>query len=406
MLVKKILLSALPFFLGPAISLLFSILVARRESPEIFGAYAVAIALYSFIVGFSDAGFKNFLLSRSEAVAEGGAGHLYVVTSAISAFLVLLFLLFLILGGYSDATVHLWTAVALEAITLGVLYKGAMFQHQISDELSAFSVSDIFGKLTYGAIKIFSYLIWNNLLFSILISGFFLFLFYTTLTYQTFGKRSVFFRILDTSKHFEAIRFFMRKWRGWGPFALSFLAFYLYFTSNRLIISFLLGEQVVAVFSAAYLLISLGEIPISVIWALYLPKARTSNYSERVNFFLLLMLSFAAALVCFYAILAAYIFKLIFPTSYAESPKLLFGMSFYFLFRYPNLVYEIFFAAGNKYIVFTRLRLLSAFLGVLMNILLIPIYGVWTAVLCMVLCEALITVLCIGSKFNVKTDSH
>ncbi|MFI8747747.1 hypothetical protein ACIGKL_21650 [Pseudomonas sp. NPDC077186] len=375
--------------------------MARKESPETFGAYAVTIALYSFVVGISDAGFKNFLLSRPGVVA--GSGDLYAVTSSLSILFISAFFLLLTLGGYSNVTVHLWMAITLEVLALSVLHKGVMFEYQLSDKLSVFSIFDIWGRLVYGGIKILSYLFWGDVLLSIFVSASILFLFYMALIYRTFGQKGL--RALSASRYLESMRLFFREWRGWMPFALAFLAFYLHFTSNRLIVSFLLGEEALAVFAAAYLLISLGEIPVSVIWALYLPKVSSGGYEKNIHLYLLLMSVFSVFLVICYGFFSLYIFDSVFPESYSGASSFMLGMSIYFLFRYPNLVFEIFFAAEKKYLFFTKFRLFSAVLGVLVNALLIPIYGIWVAVTCVVLCEALITAFCIVSKFNAKIDN-
>jgi len=401
---KKTLISSMPFLLGPAISLGFTLLIVRRESPETFGAYSLAIALHAFIVGFSDAGLKNYLLSQKQVEPHIKSDQYFLthITLFFSLFLILCAHLFLSFDNYSETTRLIWTLVAIESISLAVLHKSLTFAAQARDTLPTFSRIDTYGKLLYGAIKISTYLYFSDLATSIATSSTFSLVFYFLILYRSLKLRPSAQPASFLADAFKSIASLYRKRALWTPFGLSFLAFYLYFTSNKIIISFQLGEEALAAFSVAHLFISLGEIPLAIIWAIYMPKICRAGENKNFIKSLWAMFIFSAGLVLAYAIFSLQLYPYIIPQKYNDSALLLVGMSLYFIFRYPNLVLEIELSAKQRYKQFTRIRISVAALALLTNILLLPIYGLWVTVACMVFSEAVVTALSFRKAFDDK----
>jgi O-antigen/teichoic acid export membrane protein len=181
-------------------------------------------------------------------------------------------------------------------------------------------------------------------------------------------------------KPFRSLIAMLRLWRAWLPFTVSFFAFFLYFGSDRILVEALLGAESLAVYTAAYSFIALGQIVVTAFWSLYMPRISRGDQVFSLRKFVTLAMALSLGMVAGYQVFARYLFDHFYPDGYAEGALILSVMSAFFIF--------------------VRMRVGCGLVSVVLNVLCIPVYGLIAPALVVILCEALLCLFILGSEWR------
>jgi len=383
---------AFPMLLNPLLSFVFLIIVANYSEVRVYGDLVFAITLSTIVISFSDFGLRDFLLGK-KAVDDNisiGANLFYpsVVGFGLIAGSVLIYLTI----SASGQLYIIWMSLLPEALALGVFHKSLFFSYQKDSLLASFSRADVLCKILPFFVKLTMYFATGNVWFSILTGSLLSLTIYLCWMYFRCAKSQVFF----VGEPPASVLFRMAsRWRQWIPYTLSFFAFFLYFSSDKIIIKEVLGEEQLAFYAAAYSFISVGQIIVTAVWSIYMPRISrgVDDFGQRRFVFISLLGGWL--LFGFYAVFASFFFHYFYPSAYESSGVVLLVLSAFFIFRLPNVVYEMYWVAKDAYSIFFSLRLFSGVLNVVLNVLFVSVYGILAAAVTTVLSELLIFVLVI-----------
>lgn len=378
--------------LPAAFNFAFLIFAARNQTIEEYGAIVFAITVSVFISSFSDLGLRDFLLTKtalnhnlSKESSLFFNGTLFFTIFTTAAFLYTYF------SASEPASAIFVLLLTPEAYALGVLQKTLFLRYQKEDDLISFSKIDSLAKISISAAKIAVYIQTKDAFYAFLLSSLSnlsLYAIWLLKTHRTQQEPPPLWKIARSS-----VTEILPRYRIWIFYTLSFFSFYLYSTADKLIIAGTLGETKLALYMAAFSFVSLGQIFVSAVWSLYMPKiSRDSKAISRKILF-----SQAILAGCFFFLIYQFLgppaIELLFPSGYSESTITISILSLYFLFRFPNVVFEIYWVAEERYDAFVKLRLITAAISVTANSLLIPTLGFQFAAWTMVFSELLLLLL-------------
>ena len=155
---------------------------------------------------------------------------------------------------------------------------------------------------------------------------------------------------------------------------------------------FVLDAEQLAVYSAAMAFMAIGQIAVGVLWSLYMPRlSRGEELWSYKKFIAILgflgVLAFGA-----YQVVSYWAYEYIYPNAYQYGAYVLSLASLYFVFRFPNVVMEIFYIVDGRYAVFVKMRIILGVFAVVGCILLLPLVGIIGAALSLVAAELLLMV--------------
>ncbi len=382
----------IPMILQPLLTFAFLLLVARSSAIESYGALALSIVLASVVITFSDVGLRDYLLSRN-AINKGisRGENLFFPSSLGYLTLAAAALIYAHLIAETDLAFWLLVASLPEAFALGVLHKSLFFDYQKHDQLVRFSSLDAFNKSAPFVIKIVAFWLLRDIVLAVALGAI-----TALLTYSVW----FFLRCVRTRSFFtgeagpvESVRDMFSFWRAWSPFTISFLAFFLYFGCDRIIIEALLGSEPLAVYAAAYSFIAIGQIVVTAFWSLYMPRVSRGDDVFSQRRFLGLAVLLSLAMFAGYQLFAVYIFEYLYPQSFADATLIMSIMSGFFIFRLINVVFEMHWVAKEKYDSFVKRRVLCGIISVALNLSFIPFAGLLVPAVVVVFCELLLTVM-------------
>jgi len=389
--------------LPAAFNFLFLLFAARSQSIEEYGAIVFAITISLFITSFSDLGLRDFLLSKT-ALKHGLSkeSHLFFNGTLFFIALTTAALLYTHFTASEPTSAKLIWLLLPEAYAFGVLQKTIFLKYQKEDQLVLFSKIDSTAKILITATKILIYIETKQVLHAFLFSSLSSIVFYA---WWFLNKCWIPEEFSPLHKSFiTSVAVILSKYKSWIFYTLSFFSFYLYTTADKLIIAGTLGEAKLALYMAAFSLVSLGQIFVSAAWSLYMPKISRDqeSVSKKSLFFQATISGLIFSLI--YYFLGPPAIQLLFPLSYFDSIQTISILSLFFLFRFPNVVFEIYWVAQERYSLFVKLRLIAATISIAANFLLIPTLGFQVAAWTMVFSELLLLLLIVSFQLKSTTE--
>lgn len=393
----KLGLVATPMLLQPLLGLSFLIMVSQQATQIEYGALAFNLVILSMIVSFSDLGLRDYLLSR-DAIENGLSKGANLLFPSLAFFLILAAIAFSYISASdnTEAYVLLFAALLPECFALGILQKAIFFSYQTENRISRYSVIDAICKIAPFITKILAYWSFDNLVISVAAGASTAFILYTIWFFRVSKAKIDFFKSSITPA--ESLVSMLRMWHNWMPFAISYASFFLYFGADRILVEAFLGTEQLAIFASACAFIAAGQIVVNAIWSLYMPRlSRREDIFGRKK--LLLFASILSGLMFIsYQGFATYVFDQLYPENYSAATNVISVMSFYFLFRIINVVYEMYWVAENRYHLFVKLRVASGIFSVVANIILIPRFGILAPAFVLVFAEAMMSLLILLSE--------
>ncbi|PWF22179.1 hypothetical protein DD235_12415 [Corticimicrobacter populi] len=355
--VLHVLTVVLPQVLPAATNFVFLMLLANKLNVDLFGRYSYVLALIAFPIAFSDLGLKDFFLGRKAGLHREGDVQSLFLFSAIVFFPVAI-----CVGMASGSGIEIFLIVLPEVFALSVIYKSIVFFYQRQDRLVVFSRIDFCIKIVAGFSRVAIFFVTDSFFYSIGIASLFVFASYSFWMLRVADLAGA------MAGFFGKIIAVFRLWRGWLPFFMSFLSFYLYSLSDRVIVMKYLGEEALARYATSYNIIAVGQLLVGAIWSLYMPRfARGAGIFDTARFFwgMVLLGVLVLAGSQFFGYFA---FEYLYNERYRDSFIILGVSSFYFLFRFPNVVVEMFYVRVEAYGKYVSFRVLVAVFSILANI--------------------------------------
>lgn len=379
----------LPMVLMPAFNMLFLIIVARQVSVSNYGSLAYTITLVALLIGFSDLGLRDFFLSKSGTAKQYSNFSTFFVFSTLIFFVLYLILYVVWVRRDSDLLALLFLSSLAEAYAFGVFHKALYYEYQKDNKLPEFSKVDAVLKVLPPLTKICVFLVFDSLVIAVLSGSLF-----TFATYTVWILRKRFFRTKfnDVFSTYRDIKLLLSEWRQWGVFTVSFISFFLYFGADKIVVKFFAGTESLAIYAAAMSFIAIGQIAVGVLWSLYMPRLSRGEeiWSYKRFFIYSCLIGFLFVLV--YQVFAYLIFGYMYPENYEQSVYIISLSSFYFLFRFPNVVVEIFFIVDGHYSKFVKMRVTYGFLAIILCFALLDVFGLIGAALALVVAEMLLMI--------------
>lgn len=381
----KMILVSLPMVLTPAFNMIFLIAVARIVDVSSYGNLAYVLALISILVGFSDLGLRDYFLSKDGLVNEYSRSINLLMFSVFVFLLIFIFQYFFLVSESGLRVVFL--VLIGEAFALGVLHKVIYHKYQSNNDLAIFSKCDSVFKVLPITIKILILYKTKDLVVAIFIGSV-----STLLIYLIWLVNLKVMKGVNLKTVFLDVYMLCQNWRRWGVYTISFVSFFLYFGADRLVVEQVLGVERLAIYSAAMAFMAIGQIFVGVLWSLYMPRLSRGESIWSYNRFMAISCGVGALLVCAYLIFSNYFFNYIYPSEYADGAAVLALGSIYFLFRFPNVVMEIYYIIDGKYQIFVKMRVLFGLASLALSFILLPIVGIIGAALALVMSEMLLMI--------------
>lgn len=401
--IGKIAFVFLPMVMQPLLNFFFLILVAKYCSLEEYGSLALSMVLVSVIVGFSDFGLRDYLLSKG-AIDKGlSSGENLFLPATVGYLILVMAAMFYLgnVGGTHDAY-YLLISFLPEALAFAVLQRCLFFHYQRQDRLVRFSSLDSIFKSLPFAVKIGLFLLTGNLILSVAVGAGVAMLSYLGWFYLRCIRQPGFFAI-DTQV-FTTLGKMLTLWRSWLPFTVSFFSFFLYFGADRIVIEKLLGGEQLAVYAAAVSFIAIGQIAVTAFWSLYMPRISRGFNEIGQRKFVILAVGLSLGMFAGYQVFALLLFHLFYPESYAGASLILQIMAGFFIFRLVNVVFEMYWVAEERYDSFVKMRVFCGLLSVALNCIFIPVFGLIAPAVIVVICELTLTLLILFAEFRRKNS--
>ena len=397
----KMVFVSIPMVLQPLLNFCFLLLVARFSSLAEYGSLALALVLMSVIVGFSDLGLRDYLLSKG-AIRKGLSSGENLFLPASLGFLALAAgsLLYLQFIGDTRTSLHLLAWLLPEAFAFGVLQRSLFFHYQKQNELVRFSSIDALHKSLPFVVKLAVFWSTRDLVLAVALGSLVALGSYLTWFYSQCVRRSTFFAA--GSRAFGSLGTVLAAWRSWLPFTVSFLSFFLYFGADRILIEALIGTEPLAIYAAAYSFIAVGQIAVTAFWSLYMPRISRGEAVFGQKTFILIAMALSLVMVLCYQIFAFNFFGLFYPDTYAEAALILSVLSGFFIFRLVNVVFEMHWVAKERYTAFVKARVTCGLVSIVLNLVFIPIYGLLAPAVIIVIAEGLLTLFILAAERQWK----
>lgn len=363
----------------------FLIMVARVTSLSLYGSLSYALVLIAVLIGFSDLGLRDFFLSKEGLEKKYSKSIILLLCSSLVFIFIFLFQ-YLILEFNADLK-KIYLLLIFEAFALGVFHKIIYYKYQSDNLLSIFSLYDFFIKMIPLAIKVILLYETKDLFLSISVAAILTFCLYF---FWLCNLKIISF--IDLGFYFFELKNVIRDIKCWGVYTISFVSFFLYFGADKLVVNYFLGIEQLAIYSAAMGFMAIGQIFVGVLWSLYMPRLSRGEIIFSYHKFIFIISSLSIVLVLVYYLFSTFFYHYIYPTEYQSGANVLKLASFYFIFRFPNVVMEIYYIVDGNYKFFVKMRVFCGFISLGISFVLLPFLGIIGAALSLVLSEMLLTI--------------
>jgi O-antigen/teichoic acid export membrane protein len=369
--------------------------VARHLGADGFGVLSFGLAFTAIFSIFTDIGLQSLMIrdiARDKALAAKYLGNVAVVKVLLGVLTFGVMALVINLLDYPQQTVNvvylLGLAVVLNAFSL-MFY--AVFLAYERMEFQAL------GQVLGGAIMLAG-AFWA-ISHDYNVAGFALF--YTIASVVTLGYSFVISAWKFTLPRIEVdLGFWKRTFKEAWPFGLAAMFAAFFYSIDSVMLSVIKGDEAVGWYSAAYrLILVLMFIPVAYFSSIFPIMSRlhiTSKelqrfaYERSFKYMLILGVPIGAGTT----ILATKIVLLIFGAGYVNSITALQVLVWSMVFLFVSTIFTSLFASANKQIVVTIVVMICAVANVILNIILIPRYGVTGASISALATQSLVFAIC------------
>ncbi|PSW74720.1 hypothetical protein C9J41_03230 [Photobacterium sp. GB-50] len=394
----------LSYMLFPLGGLLVNICVARTMSIGNYSDYSYLMVLISYVLLFLDFGSKDYFLSSNNNNRDNKKDKSLVFQNEYYSVILLnslLFFVFLLFFHFYERTdfSKLLLFSYFDIFSTFFVTKVILFYFQVNEKLESvfkYNVLYFFCSVLFKvALIIYIKELYLSLFFSGLLSSVSLILLFLSNNFRN---------LIDFKFSYTSALF---KFRGWLPFAVSSISFLLYFNSDKVLVRNILGDKELAYYTIAATFVSLADIFCGVAWNILLPRVNRIFASKKNQIYLMCISYIGAALYIFVIyFFSSEIIILFFGSEYNLDivNHLIIVLSFFFIFRYPNVILELKFIYIDSYNTVMKLRLLSAFINLILNVLFLQHFGLIWAAFTTVTSEMILTILFFLLLSKKRTD--
>ena len=373
---------------------LVGVWVARYLGPEKFGLLSYALAFVSIFQGIAKLGLDGIVVR--DLVQEPEKRDLYLGTSfwlkligGVITFLIITIILFV--QSIPTSNFFTETNIYILIIAFGIIFQSFEvidFYYQATVQAKYISIRRIIQLILSSIIKIFLVLTGADLIWFVLVSLFDIISLSIMgwLIYRSQGLPN-FVRYFDIGIGKKLLK------DSW-PLLLSSIAISIYMRIDQVMIKNMLGDREVGLYSAAVKLVEVWYfIPMIIIQSVFpaiveAKKISEELYYSRVTYLYRTLIYSAVLLMTITFTFSEKIILFLYGDSYIESSKLLIILSVNVIFVFAGIVTgNVFNVVNNKQHLGLICTILGAFSNVMLNLFLIPHYGILGAGLATVIAQ-------------------
>lgn len=353
-----------------ALNFIFLILATHSLEPHVFGQVSYILLLSGLISGISDIGTKDFFLTENAKKHSLGSGNFYLKLSSIGAFSCISIMLISMINSGSELEKRLAFIIIPEILATSILSKKMLLFFQGQGNTTSFSRKESMIRVASGSLRIIVFIISGEVEYAIAASSLMIIFAYAIWYIRNKKNQDSNFR-----KSKETFKSFFKAWRHWYPYALINMAYLAYTSWDRVILKGQAGSEALALYSAAFAFVAIGQLAATAFWNVMMPKIIKSGraFISKEELFAGLTLGFVTTVV--YIIFAEFLFSIFFRFEYVEAKNILIILSFYFLFRFVNVLLEAYLLSADRYVFFMRFRVLIAVVSIIGNFIFAGYYG-------------------------------
>ncbi|WP_457549426.1 flippase [Archaeoglobus sp.] len=358
------------------ISLVIIVVLARYLGSAGYGKYAFVLAYLSFFGVIADFGVNSILvrdISRNKSIASKYIGNSAVMKLIFSILAIILSVIIITLTSYPmDTKTYVYIAsITLLFSSLSGLY-AVLFQVYLKMKYS--TVANLIDRFLF-AILILELALLNGSLFYVFIAFVFSKFVGMVVSY-------IYFRKFVTPKYEIDLRIWKYLLKESWPLTLTTVFVMIYMRIDQIMLSIMCGDSAVGYYSVAVSLVeSLGIIPGAFMMSVFpFLSEYFQNSKEVYKRIYKLCFKYMSMLIIPIAVgttlLAEPIIKLIYGYKYLPSVSALQVLIWSEVFVFIGVVYNQILISANKQNIIIILTGTSAIINIILNILLIPIYGI------------------------------
>lgn len=379
--------------------------VAKMTSVSIYAEYSFIMVMMAYFIFLVDFGTKDYFLATGVVTDKKNKSiNDYKTVVNFNLIFIIIFSIAMFLIFESD---YLYFYFFFDFISSFLIFKYLLFLYQINSKILLFYKCNITFFVFSILLKIWLIYIYHNIAIPFFISGlvstFFIILFFK----NDLKKNKVNINI-DSFKNY--IKFILG-FNKWMPYTISTLSYLLYLNSDKIIIAKYLGSEQLAYYSIAVIFIAIGEIISGLVWNILLPKVNLIMKNRRLLLILISVAIIGASIyIIFLDIFSPDLISFFFGIKYNIDliNKAVHILSFFFIFRYLNILLELKMIHKGYYQKTMMFRIIAALLNIILNILFINKYGILFAAFTTVVAEMFLTVsitlYLLGKKYKNQSN--
>lgn len=365
-----------------AAALIVGVWVARYLGPEKFGLFSYALAFSALFGGIAKLGLDGILVRELNNHPEKRDTYLGTAfwLKVIGAFIVIVIIAAILPFTSNDTATNTFIFI----IAVGYIFHSfevVEFYFQSQVKAKVVTICKVIQLILSSIIKIYLVLIQAELISFVLVAAFdALSLAVSYFIAYTLQKNSVFYKYFELS---IAKKLLKDSW----PLIFSTIVIMVYMRIDQIMIKEMLGQYQVGIYSAALRLSEAFYFMPMLITASLFPAILNSRkmsealYKKRLQQLYTLMVWFAVAIALPMTFLADWLITFLFGEAYQEAGQVLMIHIWASIFVFLGVAFGKYLIAENLTKTAFKRTLLGAVINVLLNLWIIPIYGVAGAAL-------------------------
>ena len=361
---------------------LLTLVVARQIGPAEFGFFSTSFAVFMLFSAVAGLGLKDVVIDEAasgrvdtKVVISAASGLMFASGLSLASILIITSILV-----YPSFETRYWTLIILSVVLAFSGFNAILFALEANTKLRAIGVAQqisVFASAVAKCILIF--LGATAISFSLVVALEFMIL-YFALVFFAF-RQNIYLSIKAFSKGY-ALRLLKQSW----PLMVSSVAVIGYFYLDQVVINMLMGPEAVGVYAVASRVSQqLYAIPVILV-AAYYPRLTMLNSQSSESFvtgltvLCVVLIALSLFVTCLVFLLGDSLLLMLLGNQFTAAGEILQLHAIGLILVSVNIVSGRWYVMhGLQYLTLVR-QILTAFLNIILNFLLIPIFGLKGAV--------------------------
>jgi len=397
---KKVVVSYINVFIGNilsrAISFITNVIIAKQVSIDDFGTFRWVLSLITYLLLTIDFGFSTFLLKEyhNNSISLEKAIKIQIYTRFPASIILFLFSSFFVIVLFNLPVEKI---LFYELILLNVVFFVFEINYifNIKEKFEAYSVL-LFLKsiLFFIIILIFNELVTLNLIYLAIAFTVSSVIYYFLEWFEIFRKKLIDFKLFVSEK--ITINDTINILKKSIFINLSYIMITIYYNLDAIMLGILKDSYSVAIYSVAYSFLLLAILPTNILYTVYSPTLAKNVYSKEIlKKYVKYTIALGFVIFLGLLILHKYLILLTYGYKYQESSQILLLLSFDIIPCYTAGAFANPINVWGHYKAYLYIVSSGAIVNFVGNLILIPIIGIYGAILTTILSEIVVTIFAI-----------